>query len=793
MEFLDGAIGTMLQQRGLPPGGCPEEMNLLQPEAIESVHRDYLKSGADWLTTNTFGGNRIKLSEYHLEDRVAAVNRAAVHIAQMACDKAGRGKVLGSIGPTGLFVEPLGDMSFKDMVAVFYEQATALAEAGADALILETFSDLGEARAALLGCKDACDLPVFCSLTFMGDKTLTGASPEAAAVVLEAMGAAALGCNCSGGPQELVPVIRKMRDVSSLPLFVSPNAGIPVMEEGEVIYPLDAPQFADAMQAFLPVGMQWLGGCCGTTPDHIRALIEKTNLLDSSPFQESDSRSTGYLCARDRVIRVEQDGFPHLIGERINPTARKRLAEAMRQGDWAAIQDEAREQIQHGADLLDINVGADGIDERHAMHEIVALLQRGADMPLVIDNTRPDVLDDALSLYHGKALINSVNGEEASMNAILPLAARYGAAVVALTLDEAGIPETPEGRLAIAERIVKRAADFGIEPKDIYVDTLVMTVGTDTKNPGVTREAMRLIREKLGVHTLLGVSNVSYGLPNRGAINSAFLAVTLADGLDIAIVNPMDRGMMDAFYSTALLADRDPHAGAFLSFNQENSGVAVSPETADTTAYDLESVARFVVEGSSRIEAAVQAVFEAGTPPLDIINHGLIPGLEVVGQYYEDGTYYLPQLMLSAEMAQKAFAFLEKHMNADARADKGTMVIGTVKGDVHDIGKNMVAVMVRNHGYRVIDLGKNVPKEMFVEQVLKENATFLGLSALMTTTMQEIPGIIEAVRAVAPDVRILVGGAVVTESFAKTAGADAYAGDAVATVKTLAQLQKKEA
>lgn len=586
-------------------------------------------------------------------------------------------------------------------------------------------------------------------------------------------------------------MIQKMRSVSQLPLFVSPNAGIPQMCDGEVVYPLVAAQFAQAMQAFLPFGMSLLGGCCGTTPEHIRALIEAT----PSHLQENEPKRTkqpGYLCPRDRVLRIEENGFPHLIGERINPTARKSLAEAMRQEDWASIQEEAREQMKYGADLLDINVGAAGIDERHAMHEIVALLQRGADMPLVLDNTRLEVLEDVLALYHGKALVNSVNGEEASMEAILPLAARYGAAVVALTLDEEGIPETAEGRLTIAKRIVERAKSFGIPTHDIYVDALVMTVGTDTSNPGVTREAMRLIRDELGVHTLLGVSNVSYGLPNRGAINSAYLSIALADGLDIAIVNPLDEKMMDAFYSTALLANRDPHAGHYLSFNQKDH-VKAEKETEQICAnYDLNAIIRFVVEGSSRIEAAVQSVFESGVSPLDIINNGLIPGLEIVGQYYEDGAYFLPQLMLSAEMAQKAFGFLETHMSADARSDKGTMVIGTVKGDVHDIGKNMVAVMVRNHGYRVVDLGKNVPTDQFVETVQKEKADFLGLSALMTTTMQEIPHIVKAVRAVAPNVRILVGGAVVTEAFAQTAGADAYAADAVATVRCLERLQKEE-
>ena len=786
IAVFDGAMGTMLQERGLAPGQNPEALNLSAPEIVASVHRDYLRAGCDIVITNSFGGSRAKLKEYQMAEQLEAINAQAVAIARAVCQQEGRGQVAASMGPTGYFTQPLGEVGFAEMVDIYAQQARALASAGPDYLLLETFSDLGEMRAALLACRSVCDIPGICSMTYMkNNRTLTGVSPQAAAVTLERLGASVIGCNCSGGPAELLAVIAELAETTELPLVVQPNAGLPLVSEGVVTYPLGAEAFAQAMLPFLPYQVQFVGGCCGTTPEHIRLL--KMAVQGFVPEARRLER-VGTLASRERVIKTGGQTLPKIIGERINPTARKKLAQGLRDGDYALIQSEAEAQQEAGAHLLDINVGTHGIDEVQVMADLVGLLQQGMTIPLCLDSTNSAVLERALALYHGKALINSVNGERASMESILPLAGRYGAAVVALTLDEQGIPETAEGRLAIARRIVAACADEGIPPEDIYVDALTLTVGTDICGPQETLRAMRLIKEELGVQLLLGVSNVSYGLPNRPKINSAFLAMAIAAGLDLAIINPLDEQMMDSWQSAALLAGRDVGAQNYLALNQAKDDKAVPKTEAESGETTLETISRLVVKGSTGIRSAVEKLLAGGEEPLTIIIEGLVPGRNEVGRLYEEGRYYLPQLMLSAETAQKAFDLLETHMDKAQTHQKGTMVFGTVKGDIHDIGKNMVAVMVKNHGYQVIDLGKNVPAEAFLQAIAEHQAQFLGLSALMTTTMQEIPKVIALVRAQAPEVKVIVGGAVITEEFAQEAGADGYGRDAVSTVRLMEEM-----
>lgn len=779
--LFDGAMGTMLQQRGLSGGGSPEALNVEAPEVVKSVHLDYLKAGSDIIITNTFGGSSAKLKEYGLAEDVALLNRRGVEIAKEACAEFGRGLVAASIGPTGYFVAPLGELSFEEMVLIFTEQAQAIALAEPDYILLETFSDLGEIRAALLACKAVCTIPVLCSLTYMGKRTLTGVSPKSAAVTLESLGAAAIGCNCSGGPEELLGIVAELAEYTNLPLLVQPNAGIPHVVSGQVQYPLDGAEFAREMAKFLPYQVVFLGGCCGTTPNHIRLL--KETLANYTPISR-ELPDCAYLASREEVVQIGADMLPKLIGERINPTARKKLAQGLRDGDYALIQKEAESQILAGAHLLDINVGTHGLDEAKTMVEIVGLLQQGTTIPLVLDSTKAEVLAGALAIYHGKALINSINGEQSSMDAILPLAKRYGAAVVALTLDEEGIPKQAEGRLAIARKIVANCVRYGIKPKDIYVDALVLTVGTDVHGPRETLQAMKMIKEELGVNLLLGVSNVSYGLPNRSKINSAFLAMAIAQGLDVAIINPMDELMQGAWQSASLLLGRDPNGENFIKCNQAPEQVEAKA-ILDEEVPSLALVANLVVKGGANLNKVIDALLKEGVPALSIINEGLIIGLEEVGRRYEEGIFYLPQLMLSAETAQKAFGLLEASLGSAGELNKGTMVIGTVKGDVHDIGKNMVAVMVKNHGYKVIDLGKNVPAQDFVQAVIDHKAQFLGLSALMTTTMVEIPQIIKLLRDQAPQTKVIIGGAVITADFAKEAGADGYGKDAISTVKIL--------
>ncbi len=787
--IFDGAMGTMLQQRGLEPGQSPEELNLTRPDVVESVHLDYLQAGADIIITNTFGGSRLKLQEYKLEDQVVQINQKAVEIARGACQKAGHGRVAASLGPTGHFVSPVGDTAFDDMYAVYREQADAIAVAKPDYFLLETFSDLGENRAALLACLDAGQrqIPVICSMTYTNGRTLTGVSPAVAAVTLEAMGAAGIGCNCSGGPEELQQVIAELAQYTQLPLVAQPNAGLPFVVDGAVQYPLDAEQFAAAMQQFLPYQVAFMGGCCGTTPQHI-ANLKKA--VEGCEVKQRTVTPLGRLACREHIVELGGNTLPKMIGERINPTARKKLAQGLRDGDYAMIEKEAEQQVEAGAHVLDVNVGTHGIDEVQAMSKVVTLLQQSTSIPLCLDSTRPAVLEEGLKQYQGKALINSVNGEQASLDGILPLAARYGAAVVGLTLDETGIPATAEGRLDIARRIVAACEQHGIKRQDIYLDSLVFTVGTDINGPRETLRTMQLIRRELpGVNLLLGVSNVSHGLPNRPKINSAFLSMAIGNGLDLAIINPLDEMMKNAWQSASLLVGRDENAENYLQLNSEQALTAALVAADETPSLDL--VARSVLKGSSNIAKTVQALLDDGVEPMTIINEGLIAGLNEVGEKYEKGVFFLPQLMRSAEVSQQAFQLLESRMPSGDGFQKATLVIGTVKGDIHDIGKNMVAVMVKNHGYRVIDLGKNVPAETFVDAVLEYNAEFLGLSALMTTTMQEIPGVIALLQEKAPQTKVIVGGAVITEEFAAEAGADGFGRDAVQTVKLMDEFLKE--
>ena len=784
VQIFDGAMGTMLQQRGLLAGQSPEELNIIMPDVVESVHLDYLRAGADILITNTFGGSRIKLQEYGLEQQLAEINRRAIEIARSACEKHGHGKVAASLGPTGLFVSPVGDVLFEEMYAIYLEQAQAIAQAKPDYFLLETFSDLGEIRAALLACLDAGnrEIPVICSMTYTNGRTLTGVRPSVCAVTLEAMGASVIGCNCSGGPDELMQVVAELAEYTALPLVVQPNAGLPTLVEGTVTYPLDAQSFADAMEQFRPYQVAFMGGCCGTTPAHIQAL--KTKMADITVASRQVVLQ-GSLSCRDHVVTFGGDTLPKMIGERINPTARKKLAQALRDDDYDLIEQDAEAQAEAGAHVLDVNVGTHGIDEVQVMTDIVTLLQQSVSIPLCLDSTNPTVLEQGLRAYQGKALINSVNGERASLDAILPLAKRYGAAVVGLTLDETGIPTTAEGRFIIAKRIIEACAQHGIPQHDVYLDSLVMTVGTDIHAPKETLRTMQLIRNAYpNVNLLLGVSNVSHGLPNRAKINSAFLAMAIGNGLDVAIINPMDELMKNAWQSAALLAGRDENAENYLTLNstQSTADYAVVVETDQPS---IELVKRSVVKGSGGIVKIVQALLDNGVAPMEIINEGLIVGLNEVGEQYEKGVFFLPQLMRSAEVSQQAFDLLESHLGSADAMQKATLVIGTVKGDIHDIGKNMVAVMVKNHGYRVVDLGKNVSAETFVAAVKEHNAEFLGLSALMTTTMQEIPQIITALRAECPNTKVIVGGAVITEEFAQESGADGFGRDAVQTVKLM--------
>lgn len=785
--IFDGAMGTMLQSAGLKPGECPEKMNVEDPEKILEIHSAYIEAGADVITTNTFGGNRIKLAEYGLGHKVEEVNVQAVEIARKAAGDKGR-LIAASIGPTGHFVYPVGDLAFDEAYEAFREQVEAIAAAGPDFILLETFSDMGEIRAALMAARDTCSIPVICCFTFNRERTLTGVSPASAAVVMGSLGAAAVGANCSGGPQELLAVAEQMLNSTGLPVIIQPNAGLPVMKDGKAIYSMDADTFKTRMEPYFRLGINLLGSCCGSTPDYTRALRERAAHYTPGIREH---RQVSTLASREKVVIIE-DGRPTVIvGERINPTARKGIRESLIKGDYGIIQEEAERQVEKGADLIDINAGVHGIDQAAVMTRVIDLLQQNITAPVVLDTTEPEVLERALKAYHGKALVNSVNGDDSVLKEVLPIVKRYGAGVIGLTLDKDGIPERAEGRHAIAEKIVRHCVQMGIPIEDIYIDCLVMTVGTGTDTAVETLKALRMVKANLKVKTALGISNVSHGMPSRGKLNTAFLAMAIAGGLDLAIVNPMDTGIMDTWQAACLLAGKDRHAMNYLKYNSDTGG---SPElkNEDSGHHTLEAVRGMIIKGSQRIEEAVETLLHEGKSPQEIIDTALVPGLAYTGDRFEKGQIYLPQLMLSAEAAQRAFAILEKRLEkSGGRRSKGTVVIGTVKGDIHDIGKNMVAVMLRNSGYRVIDLGKNVTPEEFINASKREKAEVAALSALMTTTMVEIPVTIRRLKESVPGITVIAGGAVVTEDFALKAGADGYGKDAVSAVKIVEDLRGK--
>lgn len=769
--ILDGAMGTMLQQAGVTQERVPEVINLTNPDLVLNIHRQYLEAGAQILYANTFGANRYKLAgcEHTVRDLIGSGIRIAKNAA-----KGSSALVALDAGPIGTLLEPNGSLSFEDAYDIYREMVLCAAEAGADLLVFETITDLLEMKAALLAAKESCDLPVFCSMSFeKGGRTFTGVSIPCMAVTLEGLGADAVGINCSLGPHEIYPMAKELSQWTSLPLLIKPNAGLPDCNSNQ--YNIDAAEFASSMARFLDLGVTIVGGCCGTTPEYIRALrqaCQTVSITQRTPVRRS------VLCSASRMVPIDT---VRVVGERINPTGKKLFQEALRKRDYGYIMKQAIDQIQAGADVLDVNVGLPGVDERELMTQTVKQLQAVTDVPLQLDSSNAEVLESALRVTNGKPLVNSVNGEKAVLDRILPLVKRYGAAVIGLTLNEKGIPLKAEDRFQIAKDIVDSALSYGIPLADIYIDCLTLTASVQQAEVQETLKAMRMVKEQLGVKTVLGVSNISFGLPEREIINTSFLTLALAHGLDLPILNPNNKAMMNAIDAFLVLYNQDSGARRYL---QRHSNQTVQskqkPSEAKNSAEDL----FFFVENGLKDEVrnTVQVLLQT-TAPMDLVNTQLIPALDRVGAQFEAGKLFLPQLIQSATAAQAGFEEIKRVLSSQknpASVSKGKIVLATVKGDIHDIGKNIVKVILENYGYDIYDLGRDVPIETVVSEVKRTGAKLVGLSALMTTTVINMEKTIAALRA-ETDCTILVGGAVLTESYAKQIGADYYAKDAKAS------------
>lgn len=785
---LDGAMGTMLQERGLAPGQSPEELNLVNPEVVAGVHREYLDAGAQIIVTNTFGGSRAKLAHFGLENKVRDINARAVEIALGVVGD--RGWVVGSIGPTGRFLEPLGDASFDEMSDIFREQAQGLIEAGAEAISFETFLDIKEIRAGVIAVRElAPHIPIIAQLTFDDNgRSVLGTSPEAAAVTLTAAGADVVGSNCGLGPDGICDVLTAMRAVTTRPLISQANAGLPKLVDGKTVFPGTPQEMTDFHDRMLEMNVRIIGGCCGTTPAHIRAIREALDARDQTWREVGPAPGVTFLSSRSTVVAIGGGASTAIIGERINPTGKKTFAGELREGKLSYIRREAIEQVAAGAHLLDVNVGLPGIDEPGMMERAVFCVNGAVQVPLVLDSSDPEALEKGLKAVDGKALVNSVSGEEKSLARVLPLVKKYGAAVVALTLDAAGIPETAEDRFTVAERIVKRAEAIGIPHSDVVADCLTLTVSAEQKRAMETLTAIRTVKERLGINTVLGVSNISFGLPRRPLVSSAFFAMAMEAGLDAAIVNPKEGAMMDAWRSAMVLLNRDPAAAAYIS---AYAGIVDAGGTTSsvTPTGVLDRLGRAVIDGDrDGITALVDEALAAGMAPLKVSNEGLLPGLEEVGRRFEKNQVFLPQVMQSAEAMQKGFNRLKEVMPAGTVATHGRILMATVEGDIHDIGKNIVCTLLENHGFEVIDLGKNVSAERIIAAALEKKVDAVGLSALMTTTMTEMEKVIHRLKGQGVPCFTMVGGAVVTQEYADSIQADLYAKDAmeaVAKVKTL--------
>ncbi len=777
---VDGAMGTLIQRCKSELKDAPEMLNKTDPDLIWKIHNAYVEAGADIIETNTFGANRIKLKNYGLSEEAYELNLLAAQIAKKAAgDKA---LVAGSVGPLGQFLKPVGDISFDEAYFAFSEQIQGLKDGGADLIFVETMSDLKEAKAAILAAKDA-NLPVCAMMTFQEDgNTLLGVSPEAAAVTLEALDVLALGANCSTGPDLMLKVAEKMASASEKPLIFMPNAGLPKVIDGKTVFPLTPEEFARYADAFVELGTWIMGGCCGTDPEHIKLLKKRLNNL--YPIKRTPFLGTK-TAGRNSAVFIGKHFFPVIVGERINPTGKKEFQEDLKQNKATWATRTAISQMEKGAQILDVNVGLGGIKEEKVLPFIASSVQVATGAPIMIDSSNPEAIEETLKILDGKPIINSTTLERKKIHKILPLAKRYGAALLVLPMDEEGIPESPRKRIELALKAREIAKEYGFNVNDIILDCIVLTIATRNDAAQITLKTLEIAKEE-GFTTILGISNISFGLPNRSAINAAFLSAALSYGLDAAIINPENPKMIEAFFAGALIAGRDFEAKRYLSKYGEvkkrepqKEIIEIKPE---------EELKEVILSGDPEEARRLTKSLLINKDPLEIINQVLIPAMEEVGRRFEKGIYFLPQLMASARAMKAAFNIIKENTKEKPQKPKGKIILATVEGDIHDIGKNIVGLLLENHGYEVIDLGKNVPKERILEAALKEKPDAVGLSALMTTTMMEMKNVIKELKKHGIKVFTMVGGAVVTPEFAREIGADAYAKDAVEAVKIMDKL-----
>ena len=777
--FFDGGTGTLLQEKGLGPGEFPEYWNIDKKEALIAIHKDYFLAGCDVVMANTFGANGLKFpkdGDYSVQNIVRAGVENAKKAANEAEKELGRDCFVAlDMGPTGKLLKPMGDLPFEDAVNYYKEVVEAGTAAGADLIVIETMSDTYELKAAVLAAKESSNLPVFATVIFEEKgKLLTGCDVAGVVALLEGLGVDALGVNCGLGPYEMLPIVKEMLSYASIPVIVNPNAGLPRSVNGRTVFDITPENFANPMKEMAEMGASVLGGCCGTTPAHMKEMIKQCGPV---PLRPVVPKNRTVVSSYGGCVEIGKE--PVIIGERINPTGKARFKQALKDGDIDYILGEGFAQQEKGAHILDVNVGLPDIQEEEMMERVVQELQSVLELPLQIDTASPLAMERALRIYNGKALINSVNGKEEIMSQVFPLVKKYGGVVVGLTLDEQGIPQTAQGRLAVARKIVETAAAYGIEKKDIIIDVLCMTISSDSQGAVTTLEALELVKKELGVKTILGVSNISFGLPQREILNSFFYALALERGLDAAIINPNAESMRKAYFAFCALKGLDENCVNYIdSFGGQ--ATASQPAVQKTASRLGELIERGLREAA--FEKAKEMLGEL--PPLEIIQRELIPALDRVGKGFEKGTVFLPQLLMSAEAAKGAFEAVKEEMSKEGtqREKIGKVILATVKGDIHDIGKNIVKVLLENYGFDVIDLGKDVDPQIIVDTAVRQQVTLIGLSALMTTTVTSMEATIQALRATLPQCKIMVGGAVLTQEYADQIGADHYGKDAMSSV-----------